>query len=169
MPNRILRESICTSDTIDKLTWFEESLYYRLIVNCDDFGRFDGRTAVVKNRLFPLKENLTPDDVESALQSLVNAGLITLYMSDGKRFLFLPTWSKYQSRRAKVSKYPAPDCNSSSSEIICNHVESSDSKCDNVQSNDSKCPRIRGIEESRNRGVGNRKHIAHCAIHTTHC
>ena len=55
MPNRIIRESICTSESIDGLSWFEEVLFYRLIVSCDDFGRYDGRAAIIKNRLFPLK------------------------------------------------------------------------------------------------------------------
>ena len=59
MPNRIIKESICTSDSIDSLSWFEEVLFYRLIVNCDDYGRFDGRPSIIKSRLFPLKENLT--------------------------------------------------------------------------------------------------------------
>ena len=36
MPNRILKESVCTSDSVNKLSWFEEVLFYRLIVNCDD-------------------------------------------------------------------------------------------------------------------------------------
>ena len=109
MPNRIIRESICTSDSVDKLSWFEEVLFYRLIVNCDDFGRFDGRAAVVKNRLFPLKENLTLKTVEAALHGLASAGLVALYVFEGKRFLYLPTWGKYQIQRAKVSKYPSPD------------------------------------------------------------
>lgn len=52
MPNRILKESVCTSDTIAKLTWFEEVLFYRLIVNCDDYGRFDGRPQIVKTDCF---------------------------------------------------------------------------------------------------------------------
>ena len=43
MPNRILKESICRSEEIDSLSWFEEVLFYRLIVICDDFGRYDGR------------------------------------------------------------------------------------------------------------------------------
>ena len=43
MPNRILKESICTNEQIDGLTAFEETVFYRLIVICDDFGRFDGR------------------------------------------------------------------------------------------------------------------------------
>ena len=38
MPNRILKENICVSDDIDRLTWFQEVLFYRLLVNCDDFG-----------------------------------------------------------------------------------------------------------------------------------
>ena len=40
MPNRIIRESICTSDSVDKLSWFEEVLFYRLIVNCDDLTTY---------------------------------------------------------------------------------------------------------------------------------
>lgn len=59
MPNRILKESICTSDTLDELTWMEEVFWYRLIVNCDDYGRFDARPAILRSRLFPLKSSVT--------------------------------------------------------------------------------------------------------------
>lgn len=120
MPNRIIKESICTSDSIDQLGWFEEVLFYRLIVNCDDFGRFDGRPAVVKNRLFPLKENLTLKNVETAINKLARAGLIAPYTSGGKPFLFLPTWNAHQNVRAKKSKYPEP-------ENICIQMNADDS------------------------------------------
>lgn len=135
MPNRVLKESICTSDSIDQLSWFEESLFYRLIVNCDDFGRFDGRFAVIKNRLFPLKENLTTKNVESAINKLARVGLITLYESDGKPFLFLPTWNEHQIIRAKRSKYPEP-------EIICNQMHADECKCfrNPIQSNPNRNP-----------------------------
>lgn len=122
MPNRIIKESVCTSDSIDQLSWFEEVLFYRLIVNCDDFGRFDGRTAVVKNRLFPLKENLTLKNVDCAIKKLARIGLVTLYESDGKPFLFLPTWNEHQNVRAKRSRYPEP-------ENICLQMNSDDCKC----------------------------------------
>ena len=110
MPNRILKESICTSDDIDSLSWFEEVLYYRLIVNCDDYGRFDGRLAVIKNRLFPLKDNLTLANVRNAINKLVSIGLVSLYEFEGKPFLFLPSWNEHQQIRAKKSKYPSPTC-----------------------------------------------------------
>ena len=118
MPNRILKESVCTSDSIDALSWFEECLFYRLIVNCDDFGRFDGRTAVIKNRLFPLKENLTLKNVSEAINNLARAGLVMPYECDGKPFLYLPSWNEHQNVRAKRSKYPEP-----------NNMKTSDCKC----------------------------------------
>jgi hypothetical protein len=123
MPNRIIKESICTSDSIAELGWFEEVLFYRLIVNCDDYGRFDGRTAVVKNRLFPLKDNVTAKAVEAAVNKLVTVGLVTLYFFEGKPYLQLPTWDKHQTVRAKKSKYPAPADGVKSSEIICKQMQ----------------------------------------------
>ena len=38
MPNRILKESICTSESLVGLSAEAEVLFYRLIVKADDFG-----------------------------------------------------------------------------------------------------------------------------------
>ena len=122
MPNRILKESIRESDSIDSLNWFQEVLFYRLIVSCDDYGRFDGRTSVIKNRLFPLKEDLTLETVADAIQKLVSAGLVVLYEHDGKPYLYLPTWTAHQNVRAKRSKYPEPV-------IVCDNVNTSANRC----------------------------------------
>ena len=126
MPNRIIKESICTSDSIDNLTWFEEVMFYRLIVNCDDYGRFDGRAAVIKSRLFPLKDNITVKAVKDAIDKLVSVELVTLYVFEGKPYLHLPTWDNHQQIRAKRSKYPSPD---DADTTICNHMISDDIKC----------------------------------------
>ena len=67
MPNRIIKESIRTSDSINDLSWFEECLFYRLIVSCDDYGRFDGRPAIIKGSCFPLKDGVTTNNIEKAL------------------------------------------------------------------------------------------------------
>ncbi len=128
MPNRILKESICTSDSVDGLTWFEEVLFYRLIVNCDDYGRFDGRTAVIKNRLFPLKENLTLKNVSAAINNLARAGLVVLYVFEDKPYLYLPGWNEHQTVRAKRSKYPEPD-------EACKQMFSDDSNSNQINAN----------------------------------
>ena len=123
MPNRILKESICSSDTIDGLSWFEEVFFYRLIVNCDDFGRFDARPAVLKARLFPLKERITLKDVSNALSKLADIGIVRLYECDSKPYLYLPTWRVHQTPRAAKSKFPSPDEHLKSSEINCNQLQ----------------------------------------------
>lgn len=108
MPDRIIRESICTSDTLNELTDFEERFWHRLIVNCDDFGRYDARPEILKGRLFPLMSGRTNKDMTDALHKLASVGLVELYEVDGKPFLHVATWEKYQRIRAKKSKFPTP-------------------------------------------------------------
>lgn len=108
MPNRILKEGICTSENIDDLSAFQETMFYRLIVTVDDFGRYDARPKILASRLFPLKYIRTTQ-IEDALRALTSAELVTLYEVDGKPFLQMNTWDKHQIKRATKSKYPGPD------------------------------------------------------------
>lgn len=108
MPTRLIKESICFSDSIDTLSWFEEALFYRLIVNCDDYGRMDARPAILKSRLFPLKEGVTQKQIDAALSKLSTVGMVQVYTYDQKPFLQLVNWAKHQVIRNKRSKYPDP-------------------------------------------------------------
>lgn len=128
MPNRIIKESICTSENVDQLSPFHETFFYRLIVNCDDYGRMDARVKILASRLFPLKD-IQPEEVQAALIALHEAGLIILYEVDGKPYLQMKTWDKHQQVRAKRSKYPSPDSSSQPSASICKQMISNDSKC----------------------------------------
>lgn len=132
MPNRILKESICTSDTLDQLKPAEENFFYRLMVNCDDFGRMDARPAILRSRLYPLKV-MTDKQVEDTLKALQAVGIVEVYVHKGRPYLQLLTWDKHQQIRAKRSKYPEPD----ESDIICNQLISEDCKCPRnpIQSN----------------------------------
>ena len=121
MPNRILKESICTSESIDRLSWLEEVTFYRLIVNCDDYGRMDARPPILRARLFPLK-TLTDKQVQSAIESLRSAGMIDLYKVDGRSYLQIRQWARHQQIRSKKSKFPAPDANLQSDDIKCNQM-----------------------------------------------
>ena len=132
MPNRIIKESICASDTIDGLSWFEEVLFYRLMVNVDDYGRFDARTAILKARLFPLKSSVTEKQIEQAIVRMNETGILIAYTVSGKPYLQLSTWAKHQSIRNKRSKYPSADERDD---------EPLESNCIQLQSTASKCPR----------------------------
>lgn len=120
MPNRILKDSICTSDNIDALSADEEVFWYRLIVQCDDYGRMDARPAILRARCYPLRlDTVGEQDISKWLTSLQRAGLIHIYESAGRPYLQIATWDKHQQVRAKRSKYPPMI----SDDIACNQMQ----------------------------------------------
>lgn len=129
MPNRILKDSICTSDTINQMTPFQETFFYRLIVSCDDFGRMDARPAILKAKLFPLRDRMTLKDIGDALQALADIGCVDLYEVGGKPYLCLPSWKVHQTIRNKKSRYPAPEDGKPKSADNCEQLKSIASKC----------------------------------------
>ena len=109
VPNRIIKESITTSETIDQLSLGAEVFFYRLIVSCDDFGRMDARPPILLAKCFPLRVGrVKHSDIHSWLKELSTARLVVLY-ANGHEYLQVTTWDKHQRKRANFSKYPAPD------------------------------------------------------------
>ena len=136
MPNRILKESICTSEDLESLSPMAEILFYRLIVNADDYGCYYGNESIVKSNCFPLKsDDIKCDQMKSWLDELDQADLITRYIGkDGRRYIKLTKWEKHQQVRAKKRKFPEP-------EEVCNQMISNDINSNPMKSDDSKCPR----------------------------
>lgn len=108
MPNRILKESVCTSPNIERLSWFEEVCFYRLLVQCDDFGRLDARPSLLRARLFPLREDIDGAELETAMAALEAVGLIERYVVENVPYICVPTWEKHQRIRNQRSRFPPP-------------------------------------------------------------
>ena len=110
MPTRYLKPGICDSDLIDRCSTLAECLFYRLLVNVDDFGRIDARPAVIRAKCFPLKENISNKDTEILLNELNTIGLIVLYKISGCIYLQMQKWDNIP--RSKESKCPdyTDDC-----------------------------------------------------------
>lgn len=144
MPNRVLKESVCYSDNLNRLTLFQENMFFRLIVNCDDYGLMDARPAVVKAKLYPLKDYRI-DQISDGLRALSSAELVDFYEVNGLPFLQMRTWQSHQQVRAHKAKYPAPpwglNGKKDRSEIICNQMIADDSRCDQMIADDSRCSR----------------------------
>lgn len=138
MPNRILHERICVSESIAQLSADEERFFYRLLVQCDDYGRFDGRVSVIRARCFALQlDVIGDDDVRRWLDGLIAAGLVQIYTVDDRSYLRVTTWERHQQTRAKRSKFPQPPADDDS-------VQASDSRRDHVPAH------VTGIRESIN-------------------
>ena len=108
MPNRIIKESVCVSEQINELTPFEEVFFYRLLVNCDDYGCFDARERVISSRLFPLRDIKTTD-IGKTLKRLEKVGLIHLYTVSGKPYLIVCKWAEHQRVRISRHRFPTPE------------------------------------------------------------
>lgn len=108
----MLRESICTSDTLAQLAAEEERHFYRVLVQADDHGRFDARQAVIRAHCYAAMLNqVSARKSEAMTQALARVGLITLYEVDGRRYGWFVTWEKHQFRgvgRPTKSLFPAP-------------------------------------------------------------
>lgn len=151
MPNRLIKESICTSEDINQLTADEEIFFYRLMVNCDDFGRFDARIPILKSRLYPLKSDsdMKSCDIERYLKKLSEIKpnpLIFLYENDGCMYLQLVKWDKHQQIRAKRSKYPS--YNDSGSTLISHDINEYQKNETEIiiQQNETPCNNLISIE-----------------------
>lgn len=124
MPDRILRESIRTSESINQLTAFEETFFYRLIVSCDDLGYMVANPKVLANICFPLKD-VRESQIKDALRALSSAELVSFFKRDGKLFVRLTTWDKYQGSGAApaVAKPKRTRRKSNLSEIMLERFE----------------------------------------------
>jgi len=106
MPTRYLKSGVRDSESIDKLSPLAETLFYRLLVTVDDFGRFDARPAMIKANCFPIKDSVSINKCKDLIDELEIKELINVYIVSGKEILQMCKWDNVP--RAKESKYPAP-------------------------------------------------------------
>lgn len=106
MPNRVIKESAFLSERISALSDFEFRLWVGLITQADDAGRGDARPAIIKGRVFALRDRTTLKDIEVALRNLAAVGCVSLYTVGGKPYFQFPNWAKHQRVREARPKYP---------------------------------------------------------------
>lgn len=113
MPNRILKESICTSKELANISLGAEVLFYRLIVKADDFGCYHGDAEIIRNTCFAKKKSIRESNVTAWLAELEENMLIEIYINKDIPYLHLTTFSDHQQQRARNPKYPLPSDDSS--------------------------------------------------------
>lgn len=124
MPNRILKETICSSENVDALSIEAETFFYRLMVQCDDYGRMDGRANLLRAKCYPLRlDRVTDKHICKWVAELEGAGLIETYSVEGHPYLHFVKWDSHQQIRAKRSKFPQPPADDGKSErVISNDI-----------------------------------------------
>ncbi len=139
VPNRIIKESICASETLAALPAEAERLFYRLITQADDFGRFDGRPFAVRTRCFQaMVDQISESDVAGWLELLKDIGLIQIYQVNDRQYGFFVTWNLHQREfpRTVKSKWPCPLTGLQHPDNICKHMPSDVVSHQQMQSSD---------------------------------
>src|SRR5690606_16578316 len=118
MPNRVVREAILESEKVNKLTWAGEVFYRRLMSIADDFGRCDGRTVILRSRLYPLRiDRVSEPDIVKWISECEEAGLVRSYQVDEKPYIKILNFG--QTVRTKKAKYPPPP----KDDVICKQMQ----------------------------------------------
>ena len=108
MPNRILREGILTSERVNKLSPQAELFYRRLMSVVDDFGRYSANLTLLRTSCYPLLvDRVDEKQISKHLAEAQAVGLILTYHLGDKSYVELRDFR--QQRRAKKSKWPAPE------------------------------------------------------------
>lgn len=74
MPNRIIKDTIRTSKTVNAMTDFQFRLWIYLITYVDDYGRGSADPELLKGFVFPRRKGVTESTIEKALLDLANSG-----------------------------------------------------------------------------------------------
>ena len=111
MPNRIIKESIRTSKSVNSMSDFQFRLWTYLITYADDYGRGSADAEILKGFLFPRRKRVTETDIAKGLNDLAGMGCILLYEIDGESYFCFPNWADHQRIRNCKEKFPAPPDN----------------------------------------------------------
>lgn len=122
MGNRMIKESIRTSKTVNSLTDFQFRVWVYLITYVDDYGRGSADPELIKGFVFPRRKRVSESDIEKTLAELAGMGCISLYSVDGESYFCFPNWGKHQRVQTKKSKFPAPECGDPRNSTV-NHGE----------------------------------------------
>ena len=74
-------------------------------------GRGVNSATWLRSKLFPLREDVSSDKVQAALDWCIDRGMIVPYSVEGRDYFHVPSFHKYQGNTTKEaeSDYPAPE------------------------------------------------------------
>jgi hypothetical protein len=108
MPNPCLLRDFTDSLKVNALDACAERFFVRLMIKCDDYGRFHADPRLLKSALFPLLNCVRETDISSWIAACVKAGLVRSYTAvNGRNYIEVLNFK--QRRKWMKSEHPPPD------------------------------------------------------------
>lgn len=116
---RSIKPEITESETLAELPLAVCWTFACLWPHCDDRGRRKAQPRLVKADLYPMRDDVTADDVAEHLTLLSEADVICLYTGcDGKPYMHVVNWDEHQ-KVDRPSKSRIPPCREHEAESDC--------------------------------------------------
>jgi len=109
---RAIATNIWDDEFVGSLTLFERLLWIGLFTSADDQGRLVHNSRVITRKIFLYDEDITPEQVEAAIEKFgqAGAGKVFIYEEKGKKLLQIVNWWDYQTLQwPQESRYPPPE------------------------------------------------------------
>lgn len=107
---RSVHPDLCVSESMARQPAEVERTYVRLWTHCDDYGVCVDNVKLIKAAIYPLHDDMTLEVVDDHLNRLVAGEHLIGYEVDGKAFLQVREWAKYQHpQRPSKQKLPGYD------------------------------------------------------------
>lgn len=110
---RTIKPEFFTSLDIVRHDLLTRLVYVGLWTHCDDYGRCAYDPRLVKAALFPLDDDITPEDLRKSLESLHDASQVLIYDHHGRAYLQVTAWEEHQRvshpGKDKLPAYDDPD------------------------------------------------------------
>lgn len=94
---RSIYKKIVLSEAVDSLSNWAQLLFTWSIPHADDVGLLPRSAKMVKGTVFPLKENITIDQVEDMIQQCIKAGLYAEISIHDKDYLWIKNFQEHQT------------------------------------------------------------------------
>lgn len=112
MPRRLVTSEIWANEKFGTLNLIGRLVFIGLITHADDEGRLKGSPNFLKIKIFPYDLNITPPQINEALDTCHKLNLIIRYSVNGDEYIYLCGWKEHQqirNDRFKKSNLPQPD------------------------------------------------------------
>jgi hypothetical protein len=115
MPDRVLADSLISSESASRLSDAAERLFLRIVAapTTDNWGRRKAGLSQLRADCIPLLQ-WTDEQILAALEELVREEMIQLYAVDGRSYLTVTNWDLFQRRAVSLrqrhgeSRIPSP-------------------------------------------------------------
>lgn len=134
MPDRVVKESIGTSDSLSKVSLLASLFWANFLTVMDDYGCFDARPAIIRAKVFPLRSDVTSEMIEGWIQEFASVGLI-IFDTFGRGFvveyyeylpeLYVETFTDWMVLRQEIFRrdgYRCTYCGAMDLPLECDHI-----------------------------------------------